>query len=69
LHSFFWGNHPKERIQHSKHGESLKSKVSMCCYFYAHSRHSAQLRLLPVLQDCWLKPGAGSNRRLFSTHR
>ena len=31
LYSFFLGNHPKERIQHSEHGESLKSKVNMCC--------------------------------------
>ena len=30
------GNHPKERIQHSKHGESLKSRM---IYLYNSSKH------------------------------
>ena len=31
LCSFFWENRPKERTQNSEHGESLKSKVIVCC--------------------------------------
>jgi hypothetical protein len=26
------GNHPKEIIQHSEHGESLKSRINSLCY-------------------------------------
>jgi hypothetical protein len=31
------GNHPKERIQHSEHGESLKSREN-CIYYYNFSK-------------------------------
>ena len=31
------GNHPKERIQHSEHGESLRSRIIEFIYSYAGS--------------------------------
>jgi len=30
------GNHPKQSIQHSGHGESLKSRLSLSSSFFLH---------------------------------
>jgi hypothetical protein len=31
------GNYPEENIQHTEHGESLKSRMMMCCRVDVHS--------------------------------
>jgi hypothetical protein len=33
------GNHPEENIQHTEHGESLKSKVSRNCFPFSRMNY------------------------------
>ena len=44
-------NRPKERIQHSQHGESLKSR-NVCSYWHCHWDPVA-LNDRRMLQGCW----------------
>jgi hypothetical protein len=37
------GNHPEENIQHTEHGESLKSKI---CYVLQHKVNKYRMSLL-----------------------
>jgi hypothetical protein len=37
------GNHPEENIQHTEHGESLKSKILSCVYEFTFNTLSRDL--------------------------
>jgi len=59
------GNYPEESIQHSKHGESLKSRIYQYYYILKASEREVQLRWRKKFYfTSYIKPGRTSDEIL-----